>query len=35
MGLDGADSLTAWHDRVTAQRLAQKGLGPQRLFETQ
>jgi len=34
MGFHGADSLTPWHDRVTAEWLAQKGLGPQRLLET-
>ncbi len=34
MGFHGVGSLTPWHDRVTAQWLTQKGLGPQRMFET-
>jgi predicted alpha/beta-fold hydrolase len=35
MGFHGADSLTPWHDRVTARWLKQKGLGPQGLLETE
>jgi len=34
MGFHGADSLTPWHDRVTALRLARQGLGPWRQSET-
>lgn len=34
MGFHGVGSLTPWHDRVTAQWLKQKGLGPQGMFET-
>ncbi|MBG0803560.1 alpha/beta fold hydrolase [Methylocystis sp. H4A] len=34
MGFHGVGSLTPWHDRVTALWLTQKGLGPQRMFET-
>jgi predicted alpha/beta-fold hydrolase len=35
MGFHGADSLTPWHDRVTAHWLAEQGLGPRGLFETE
>ena len=34
MGFHGVGSLTPWHDRATAHWLRQKGLGPQRMFET-
>ncbi len=34
MGFHGVGSLTPWHDRATAHWLTQKGLGPQRMFET-
>lgn len=34
MGFHGVGSPTPWHDRATAQWLTQKGLGPQRMFET-
>ncbi|MBM3550308.1 MAG: alpha/beta fold hydrolase [Alphaproteobacteria bacterium] len=35
MGFHGADSLTPWHDRVTAHWLARQGLGPKGRFETE
>ncbi|WP_292531847.1 alpha/beta fold hydrolase [Methylocystis sp.] len=35
MGFHGADSLTPWHDRVTARWLARQGLGPKGRFDTE
>ena len=35
MGFHGADSLTPWHDRVTARWLTRQGLGPKGRVETE
>ncbi|MGD9539986.1 YheT family hydrolase [Methylocystis sp.] len=35
MGFHDAESLTPWHDRVTAQWLARQGLGPRGLLKTE